>query len=140
MNKQTLYLLAADAVLLVHALFAAFVVLGLLLVVAGGLGGWAWVRNPWFRLGHLLAIGVVALQAWLGVLCPLTVWEMALRAEAGAATYTGAFVAHWLNALLYYQAPAWVFVLGYTVFGFLVLATWFWVRPRFGFAIKRRNG
>lgn len=30
---------------------------------------------------------------------------------------------------VYYQAPAWAFVVVYTVFGGLVVASWFWVRP-----------
>ncbi len=107
-----------------------FVLFGLVLVIIGGLRSWAWVRNPWFRWAHLAAIGVVVLQAWLGVICPLTTWEMALRERAGDATYSGAFVAHWVESLLYYQAPAWVFGLAYTVFGVLVALAWFRVRPR----------
>jgi hypothetical protein len=53
-----------------------------------------------------------------------------LREQAGEATYTGAFVAHWLDALIYYQAPAWAFALVYTLFGLLVLFAWFRVPPR----------
>lgn len=124
------YRLAADAMLLGHVLYVAFVVLGLLAVVVGGFRGWAWVRNPWFRWLHLAAIGIVVLQSWLGITCPLTIWEMALRERAGDTVYEGAFIAHWLNRLLYYQAPEWVFVLVYTGFGSLVAASWYWVRPR----------
>jgi hypothetical protein len=69
---------------MLHSLFVCFVVLGLILIVAGGLRGWQWVRNPWFRLGHLQAIGIVVLQAWLGIWCPLTLLEMSLREKAGA--------------------------------------------------------
>ena len=128
------YAILADSVLLIHTLFVGFVVLGLILIVVGGMRGWQWVRNPWFRLGHLLAIVVVVLQAWLGIWCPLTLLEMSLREKAGAAVYGGSFIAHWLDTLLYYQAPAWVFALGYTLFGALVAAAWYWVRP---FALKR---
>jgi len=130
MDDGALYLLAADAILLVHVLFVGFVILGLVLVVLGKLCSWAWVRNPCFRYAHLAAIGVVVLQSWLGAICPLTTWEMALREKAGDAIYAGAFVAHWLEAVLYYRAPAWVFVACYTLFGVLVAATWFWVPPR----------
>ncbi len=133
MNAATWYLLAADAVLLLHFLFVAYVVLGLILTFAGKPLRWTWVRNWWFRVSHLAAIGIVVLQAWLGIICPLTTLEMALRREAGDATYTGEFIAHWLNAILYYQAPAWVFALCYTAFGAVVILSWFWVRP------KRRN-
>jgi hypothetical protein len=128
--SQELYAIAADALLVLHVLFVLFIVFGLLLVFVGKLLGWQWVRNRWFRLAHLVGIGIVVLQAWFGLICPLTIWEMSLRARAGDTVYEGAFIAHILNELLYYHAPAWVFVVAYTVFGSLVLLSWFWVPPR----------
>ncbi|WP_249976652.1 DUF2784 domain-containing protein [Vreelandella olivaria] len=128
MSSQSLLLLA-DTILIIHVLFVAFVVLGLFAVYIGYFLKWGWVRNRVFRITHLCAIGYVVGQAWLGAICPLTTWEMALRAEAGAATYSGSFIQYWLQSLLYYSAPEWVFVLVYTVFGSLVLASWFAVRP-----------
>jgi hypothetical protein len=125
-----LYLLAADAVLLLHLLFVVFVIAGLVLTLVGGLRSWAWVRNWWFRVTHLAAIGVVVLQSWLGVICPLTKLEMALRDRAGDTTYAGGFISHWLETILYYRAPAWVFAVVYTAFGVLVLLSWFRVPPR----------
>ncbi len=127
---QTLYRLAADITLLLHASFVAFVVIGLILIFAGKVLAWDWVRNPWFRWAHLLAIGVVILQSWFGVICPLTTLEMTLRSRAGDSVYPGSFIAHWVESILYYDAPAWVFALCYTAFGALVVASWFWVRPR----------
>jgi hypothetical protein len=124
------YLLAADLVLTLHFLFVAFVIFGLVLVLLGGLRHWRWVGNAWFRWLHLLAIATVVLQSWLGLVCPLTNWEMDLRLRAGEATYSGTFVSHWLQTLLYYQAPPWVFIVCYSVFGALVLVSWFFVRPR----------
>lgn len=128
MNERWL-LIFADALLVFHTLLVAFVILGLVATFIGYFRGWRWVRNVWFRLAHLLVIGVVVLQAWLGVICPLTSWEMALRAKAGQAGYEGSFIQHWLQSILYYSAPDWVFILAYTVFGALVLASWFVVRP-----------
>jgi hypothetical protein len=121
--------IAADVLLVLHVLFVAFVLLGLVLVLAGGPLGWNWVRNRWFRLAHLAGIGVVVLQSWLGLICPLTSWEMALREQAGDATYAGGFVAHWLGRLLYFEAPPWVFAAAYSAFGALVVLSWWWVRP-----------
>ena len=129
-DGPSLYLLAADAVLLLHVLFVSFVITGLALVLAGKPAGWTWVRNPWFRLTHLTAIGIVVLQSWFGLICPLTTLEMALRQRAGDAVYSGTFISHWLDSILYYEAPAWVFAVCYTVFGALVVLSWFWVRPR----------
>lgn len=133
------YRLAADALLFLHAAFVVFVVAALVLVLVGGACDWRWVRNPWFRVAHLAAIAIVVLQAWLGMVCPLTTWEMALRDRAGEATYEGAFLAHWVERLLYYQAPAWVFVCAYTAFGAAVVFAWVRVRPR-PFRASTRQG
>ena len=130
---------AADAVLILHVAFVLFVVAGLVLIFVGAAMGWRWVRSRAFRLAHLAAIGVVVAQAWLGVVCPLTTLEMALRARAGDAVYAGSFVAHWLHAALYWQAPAWVFTVAYTAFGAAVLASWFLVRPERAGRLTRRT-
>lgn len=130
MNASVAWRLAADGVLVVHVGFVLFMVLGLLLILVGGWRGWRWVRNPWLRVAHLLGIAVVAGQAWLGRICPLTTLEMALRDRAGDATYAGSFVGHWLGRLLYFDAPMWAFAVAYTVFGLLIAGSWWWVRPR----------
>ena len=122
-------LVAADALLIIHVLFVGFVVLGLFAIYLGYALRWSWVHNVWIRTVHLLAIGIVVAQAWMGVICPLTIWEMSLRQAASDETYAGSFIQYWLHQLLYYQAPDWVFVLCYSVFGALVLASWFVVRP-----------
>ena len=114
---------------MLHVLFVAFVVLGLVLILVGKFMVWAWVRNWWFRVVHLAAIVVVVIQAWFGVVCPLTTLEMSLRRQAGDSTYAGTFVSHWLEAILYYRAPLWVFAVCYTVFAVAVVLSWYWVRP-----------
>ena len=123
------YRLLADAVLVLHLAVVAFVVLGLLAIFIGR-RRWSWVRKRWLRLAHLAAILVVALQAWLGMICPLTTLEMALRQRAGDASYAGSFIGHWMQRLLYYEAPMWVFALAYSAFAALVLASWRLVPPR----------
>ena len=130
MDSPTIPLLAADIILLLHVLFVAFVVIGLLLIFIGKIRYWLWIRNPWFRLIHLAAIAVVVVQSWLGLICPLTTVEMALRSQANDTVYAGSFISHWLENILYYQLPAWVFVVSYMVFAAIVVASWFWIRPR----------
>ncbi len=120
--------LLADALLVLHWAVVLFVVGGWLWVLIGWRRGWLLARSLAFRLAHLAAIGVVAAQAWLGRLCPLTVWEMALRQRAGQATYGESFIAHWLGRMLYWGAPGWVFTLAYSGFALAVLWTW-WVLP-----------
>ena len=130
MDLSTVYLVAADVMLLLHVVLVAFVVLGLLLIFVGKFRVWRWIRNPWFRLTHLAVIAVVVVQSWFGFICPFTSIEMALRSQAGFAVYSGSFLSHWLDKMLYYPLPSWVFVVAYTLFGVLVCLAWLWVRPR----------
>ena len=120
----------ADAILVLHVGIVAFVVLGMVLILLGGWRGWPWVRGFQWRLAHLLLMTFVALQAWLGELCPLTVWEHALRRRAGQATYGESFIEYWLSRLIFFEAPWWAFVAAYTGFAALVLVAWFTVPPR----------
>ena len=138
-GAMNVFLLAADAILVLHVAFVAFVLIGLLCIVAGGLRSWDWVRNPWFRLVHLGAIAVVVGQSWLGRICPLTTWEMMLRERGGQTTYETTFISYWLQRVLYYDAPMWVFALCYTAFAILVALCWWWVRPH-GFQRNRASG
>ncbi len=123
------YALLADAVLVLHAAVVLFVVGGLVLVLLGNRRGWPWVNGPWFRLVHLVAIAVVVAESWLGLACPLTTLEWWLRARAGLAPNETSFIAYWLQTLLFYEAPWWVFALAYTVFGVLVAAAWWRFPP-----------
>lgn len=130
MESRSGYLYLADVILVLHVLFVAFVVCSLLLIYLGKACGWSWIYNPWFRLLHLLAIIIVAVQSWFGVICPLTSFEMTLRSQGGGGVYSGSFIAHLLESILYYRAPAWVFTVCYTLFGLIVAASWVWIRPR----------
>lgn len=120
----------ADAVLALHVAIVVFVVGGLFAILAGQALHWRWVDGLAFRLAHLGAIAFVAAEAWFGIVCPLTTLELFLRAKAQRATYDGGFVEHWLGRLLYFEAPGWVFTAAYTVFGALVVATWWRFPPR----------
>lgn len=120
----------ADTILVIHALYIAFVVGGLLATVLGLLRGWGWVRNVWFRGIHLLAVGFVVVLSWFDIACPLTILENELRVRAGQAGYHVGFIATWLRRAIFYDADPAVFVVVYTLFGAAVVATWIWGRPR----------
>jgi hypothetical protein len=124
------FALAADLILLTHVFFVLFVVLSLPLIILGNFINWGWVGNFRFRVIHLIAIGVVTVQAWLSIVCPLTTLEMTLRDRAGETTYPGSFIAHWGSQLLYYDLPLWMFAVSYTVFCGLIIFCWFWIRPK----------
>lgn len=81
----------ADAVLVVHALFLVWVVLGAIAV-------WRW---PWLAVLHLPA---VAWGVWIetsGGVCPLTPLENSLRHAAGEEGYSGGFIEHYIGGIIY---------------------------------------
>src|SRR3954463_15912790 len=72
----------ADAILVVQFAIVLFIVGGLGAVWVGPAAHWRWIRIPWFRYAHLGAFAFVAGEALIGMACPLTVWEDALRGGA----------------------------------------------------------
>ena len=132
--------LFADLLLVAHVAIVLFIVGGLLAIAAGGALHWKWVRAFWWRVLHLAAMGFVAIGAVVGWICPLTVWEDALRRRAGESGYGMGFVQYWLERLLYHDWPDWAFTVLYlAVFG-AILAAWWLVPPRRsrGGALKNR--
>lgn len=129
-QSAPMYHALADIVLLLHLGVVVFVVGGLAAIPLGYVRGWLTVQGWRFRLLHLLAIGVVAGQSWLGIVCPLTTLESWLRVRSGAPAYETGFIEHWVHAVLFYQAPTWVFTLLYTGFATLVCLAWLRYPPR----------
>ena len=130
MSEPERYALLADLVVVTHAGFVLFVVGGQVAILAGWARGWQWTRNPVFRILHLAAIGFVALQAWFGIVCPLTALEKHLRTLAGIAVYDSSFIGYWTHRLLFYTAPSWVFTVVHSLFGLLVAASFVLYPPR----------
>jgi hypothetical protein len=120
----------ADGLLGLHL---AIVVFNLVMPPAIGLGawrGWGWVRARWLRLLHLGSMAVVAMQAALGDLCFLTVWEHELRQHAGQAGHSGSFIQTLLGEVLYVEAPLSLLIPIYLGWAALSLALWWLVPPR----------
>jgi len=118
--------LLADFILILHFAFVLFIVGGLALIWTGARLGWHWVRNFWFRTAHLTAICLVAGEALLGIWCPLTVWEDALRGTRAETS----FIARWIHHLMFYDFPEWAFTVSYLAFALAVATTWWLVRPQ----------
>lgn len=115
----------ADVVLFIHLALVWCIVAGLPLIYIGAAYHWAWVRGWRWRAAHLAAIVFVAAESLLGIACPLTVWEDALRAHRPG---TG-MIERWVDGLLYYDFPAWVFAVAYTLFAAMVAIAWLRVPP-----------
>lgn len=127
---MNLYSVLADVVVFVHAAYVSFVVLGLVAILIGWVLRWRWVRNLWFRVVHLVMIGVVVVESLLDITCPLTTLENNLRRTAGETARGESFVGRWVHDLLFYDAPPWAFTVAYCLFGAVVLATFVIAPPK----------
>lgn len=125
------YRLVADTIVVVHLLYLALTVGGLIFIISGAVLGWRTARTPWFRIAHLLAVVLVALEAAAGITCPLTEWEYDLRQLAGGPVEGNiSFVARLARHIIFYDLPEWVFTLIHSTFGLLVVATFLVIPPR----------
>lgn len=115
---------AGQLVLALHLLIIAFNVSGLVVIPLGVRFGWRIVRLRWLRLLHLLSLAVVALQAAFGRACFLTIWQSDL---------TGAgeepLIMRWVNSIIYWPLPLWVFTGLYLAIFAYVLGLWRWAPP-----------
>ena len=124
MTTQTL----TTAILALHLGVVVFNVGGLVLVPVGGWRHWRWVRLTWLRGLHVLSLAVVALQALLGRACFLTIWQFALQSQS--AGEPPPLIATWVNRMLYWPLPHWVFAAGYVAVFVATLLLWWWVPPQ----------
>jgi len=114
------YWLAAQLVVILHAGFVCFVVLG-------GCLAWRW---RWVLFLHIPAVLWGALIEFRGWICPLTPLEQWLRRAAGQAGYSGGFIEHYLLPVLYPSALSremqvflgtCVVVINIVVYGWLII-------------------
>jgi hypothetical protein len=124
------YSFLADIVVGLHVAYVGFVVVGLLLILVGLPLRWSWIRNPWFRIIHLLAIVTVGLEAVCGIDCPLTVWEEHLRFLAGQEVGGGSFIGRLFHQLIFYDVKPWILDFGHVLFAVLVIAVFAAAPPR----------
>lgn len=116
---------AGELVLALHLAIIAFNVAGLVVIPLGARFGWRFVRWRWLRLLHLVSLAVVAAQAALGRACFLTLWQGELT---GAAREP--LIMRWVNGVIFWPLPMWVFTAAYLAVFAYVLALWRWAPPR----------
>ena len=124
------YGIVADVLVAIHFAIVAFVVLGLLAILIGVALRRSWARNFWFRLVHLIAIGFIAVEGFLGMDCPLTIWEQQLRDAAHQEFSGDSFMARLIHRMLFVNVDPEILNLCHIAFGALVLATFLLAPPR----------
>ena len=131
-SMKAFYGLSADLIVAIHFLYVLFAVGGQAFILLGAVCRWGAIRLPSFRISHLAAVALVALEAATGIDCPLTVWEYDLRQLAGQGVERNlSFVARLMRALIFYDFPQWVFTVVHIAFGLLVVSTFVLIPPHF---------
>jgi hypothetical protein len=115
----------ADAVLALHLLVIGFNVFGLIAIPLGAWRHWRFVRIAWWRWLHVAALAMVAVQALAGRACFLTLWQAALLANGAGAP---PLIMHWVDQVIFWPLPLWVFAALYVVVWLYVLVL-LWVVP-----------
>jgi hypothetical protein len=119
------------AILALHVAVILFNLFGLIAVPIGAVCGWRFVRIGWWRVLHLVLLAVVAGQALWGRACILTLWQAAL---AGAGADRTPLIARWVDRVIYWPLPLWVFAMLYVaIFGYALVL--FWLVP-----VRRQPG
>jgi hypothetical protein len=112
----------AEAVLAAHIAIILFNLFGLIAVPVGAARGWRFVHIAWWRVLHVVVLAAVAAQALVGRACVLTVWESNL---AGSVVSPTPLIMGWVDRLIYWNLPIWVFAGLYAaVFGYAVALLW----------------
>src|SRR6267154_1117204 len=106
------YPILADAIVILHAAYVAFVVFGLVAILL------------------VAAIALVCVESIVGVICPLTSLENSMRQRAGATRYPDDFVAYWAHRAIFYNFPPWIFTIAYISFAILVAITFIAIPPQ----------
>lgn len=114
------------SILALHLAIIAFNFAGCVLVPIGAWRGWSWVRAFWWRLAHLLCLALVAVQAVLGRACFLTIWQ----GDVSGAARSPPLIAGWIDRLIYWPLPLWVFAAAYVLVFAYVIVLWWLVPPR----------
>lgn len=120
----------ANLILIIHFVYVLAVIVPVPLIPIGYHFQWRWIRAFRVRAIHAGMMGFVLLEVLAGIVCPLTWLENALLEAAGKEGYQDSFIGHWITQIMYWNAPAWVFVLGYAVFFALIVFLWRKYPPR----------
>ncbi|MEJ2697302.1 MAG: DUF2784 domain-containing protein [Candidatus Sulfobium sp.] len=113
------YKILADAVVMVHFFWILFLIFG---AVPG-------VRWKAVKIIHVSGLAFAVVIQAFGWYCPLTDLEVWLRSKQNpSATYTGSFIVHYAEKLVYIELPPTVILAGTVLV--VCFSAWMYLRSR----------
>ncbi len=117
-------------VLYFHLVIILFIIFGFIAVPLGAKFKKKFIYEFWWRLTHLAAMVVVAVQAMLGKACFLTYIQSDLLESAGKKGYTVPFIQTYIDRIIYHNFPIWMFSIVYVFLFLYTLYLWFKFPPK----------
>ena len=115
----------SEIVLLFHFCIFLFMVLGFFLIPLGYYQKWEWVKNKYYRLIHLVLMGIIFIETILGFMCPLTVLENFLRNNIEINNK----ITQIIHQIMYWDLPTYQFIILNLLSLFYLIFLWFFFKP-----------
>lgn len=136
-SRNEIYYLLSRIVAFIHLIYVLFVFLGIVFIYVGWIAKFKVIHNVYFRVIHLVAMMVVAVQQYYLINCPLTLLEKKLLFLAGRSTYNGAFVAHLMNQY-HLNIPTELYLPLYVGLSVIFLVSFILIPPRIKISNKSK--
>ena len=120
-------ILFSEIVLLFHFCIFLFIILSFFLIPFGYYQKWEWVKNKYYRLIHLILMGIIFIETILGFMCPLTILEKFLRNDIEINNK----ITQIIHQIMYWDLPTYQFTILYLLSLLYLIILWFFFKPDF---------
>ena len=120
-------ILFSEIVLLFHFCIFLFIILSFFLIPFGYYQKWEWVKNKYYRLIHLVLMGIIFIETILGFMCPLTILENFLRNNIEINNK----ITQIIHQIMYWNLPTYQFIILYLLSLLYLIFLWFFFKPDF---------
>ena len=117
----------SEIVLLFHFSIFLFMILSFILIPLGYHKKWKWVKNKYYRLIHLVLMGIIFIETILGFMCPLTILENFLRNDIKINNK----ITQIIHQIMYCDLPTYQFITLYLLSLSYLIFLWFFFKPDF---------
>ena len=117
----------SEIVLFFHFIVFLFITVSFFLIPFGYFQKWKWVKNKYYRLTHLVLMGVILIETILGFMCPLTILENFLRNNIEVDNNLTQII----HQIMYWNLPNYQFIILYILSFSYLIFLWFFFKPNF---------
>ena len=120
-------IILSEIVLLFHFSIFLFIIISFILIPLGYQKKWKWVKNKYYRLIHLVLMGIIFIETILGFMCPLTTLENFLRNDIEINNK----ITQIIHQIMYWDLPSYQFIILYLLSLLYLIFLWLFFKPNF---------